>query len=304
MELRQVEHFLAVVRHRSFTRAAQDVHVVQSALSASIRKLETDLGAELFDRTTRRVTLTPAGEALLPLAHRIEGDVESARGEVAAVTGLSRGRVSIGTIQTLTVLDLPARLGEFRTRYPGIRISVREGTIPGLTAAVAAGELDLSYVGGPLPEELTEFGRWHQNLVLLTYPGHRLANRRRIRVADLDGEPFVDFTGSGLQALVDRAFTEAGVRRDQVCEASHVPLLVDLVAAGLGITVVPEQVAERSGLPFARVTQPTLARTIHLTGRSARLTNPAARALLDHLLAPAPARTRPDRAPAPRSSSR
>ncbi|MBN9747578.1 hypothetical protein DMP23_41880 [Amycolatopsis sp. A1MSW2902] len=105
MELRQVEHFLAVVRHGNFTRAAQDVHVVQSALSASIRKLEADLGAELFDRTTRRVTLTPAGEALLPLARQIAADVDSARGEVAAVTGLARGRVSIGTIQTLTVID-------------------------------------------------------------------------------------------------------------------------------------------------------------------------------------------------------
>ncbi|WP_406637844.1 LysR family transcriptional regulator [Amycolatopsis sp. WGS_07] len=285
MELRQVEHFLAVVRHRNFTRAAQDVHVVQSALSASIRKLEADLGAELFDRTTRRVTLTPAGEALLPLAHRIATEVDAARGEVAAVTGLACGRVSIGTIQTLTVIDLPAKLGEFRARYPGIRLRVREGTIPGLTAAVSDGELDLSYVGGPLPEDLAEFASWQQNLVLLTHPGHRLSSRRRVRLAELDGEPFVDFTGSGLQVLVDHAFTEAGARRDQVCEATNVALLVDLVAAGLGVTVVPEQVAARSGLPFAHLTQPPLARTIYLTGRSANLTNPAARALLAHLLA-------------------
>jgi len=285
MELRQVEHFLAVVRHRSFTRAAEDVHVVQSALSASIRKLEADLGADLFDRTTRRVTLTPAGEALLPQAHRIVAEVDSARGEVAAVSGLARGRVSIGTIQTLTVIDLPAKLGEFRARYPGIRLHVREGTIPGLTAAVSAGELDLSYVGGPLPEDLTEFASWRQDLVLLSYPGHRLSARRRVRLPELDGEPFVDFTGSSLQTLVDRAFADAGSRRDPVCEATNVSLLIDLVAAGLGVTVIPEQIAARSGLPYAHLAQPALARTISLTGRTRHLTNPAARALLAHLLA-------------------
>ncbi|GAA3573118.1 LysR substrate-binding domain-containing protein [Amycolatopsis ultiminotia] len=287
MELRQVEHFLAVVRYRGFTRAAQEVHVVQSALSASIRKLEADLGAELFERTTRQVALTPAGEALLPLARRIVADVESARGEVAAVTGLVRGRVSIGTIQTLTVVDLPGRLRAFRGRHPAIRIHVREGTSPVLTSAVLAGDLELSYVVSPdpLPDELTGFARWEQRLVLLTHPGHRLAGRRRIRLAELAGEPFVDFAGSDLQALVERAFIAAGARREPVCEASHVPLLVDLVAAGLGSTIVPEAVAQRSGLPFARLVEPALNRTIHLVGRTAKLTNPAARALLTELLA-------------------
>ncbi|MBB4688677.1 LysR family transcriptional regulator [Amycolatopsis jiangsuensis] len=286
MELRQVEHFLAVVRHRSFTRAAHEVHVVQSALSASIRKLEADLGADLFDRTTRRVTMTSAGEALLAPARRIVADAEAARGEVAAVAGLVRGQVSIGTIQTLTAVDLPALLGQFRGQYPAIRIRVREGTDPVLTAAVLAGELDLSFVvtTDPLPDGLTGFASWDQRLVLLTHPGHRLAARRRVRLAELAGEPFVDFAGSGLQALVDRAFASAGIRREPACEASHVPLLVDLVAAGLGSTVVPESVAQRSGLPFARVVEPALSRTIHLVGRAAELTIPAARALLAHLL--------------------
>ncbi|MFE0022068.1 LysR family transcriptional regulator [Amycolatopsis sp. NPDC059021] len=286
MELRQVEHFLAVVRCGSFTGAAREVHVVQSALSASIRKLEAELGAALFERTTRRVALTEAGTALLPLAHRIVADVVAARGEVAAVAGLTSGRVSIGTIQTLTVVDLPAQLGRFRVRYPGVRIHVRESLVPRLSAAVVHGELDLSFLAGdePLPEGLHEFARWNQNLVLLCHPGHRLARRRRVRITELDDEPFVDFTGSGLQSMIGRKFDEAGIRHNRVCEASHMPLLVDLVAAGLGISVVPEPVAERSGLPFARF-EPGLARAIQLAGRAPELTNPAARALLAHLLA-------------------
>jgi DNA-binding transcriptional LysR family regulator len=287
MELRQVEHFLAVVRCGSFTAAAQEVHVVQSALSASIRKLEAELGTPLFERTTRRVALTEAGRALLPLAHRIVADVVAARGEMAAVTGLTSGRVSIGTIQTLSVVDLPAKLGDFRVRCPGIRIHVRDGTVPDLAAAVASGELDLSFLAGdgPLADELFGFGQWSQQLVLLCHPGHRLERRRRVRLAELDDEPFLDFSGSGIQAMVARRFADAGLRQNRVCEATHMPLLVELVSAGLGVTIVPQPVAEKSGLPFARLEQPSFSRAIHLAGRGPTPTNPAARALLAHLLA-------------------
>ncbi|WP_290057298.1 LysR family transcriptional regulator [Amycolatopsis solani] len=287
MELRQVEHFLAVVRNGSFTGAAQDVHVVQSALSASIRKLEGELGAALFDRTTRRVALTEAGRALLPLAHRIVADVVAARGEVAAVTGLTRGRVSIGTIQTLTVVDLPSKLGEFRVRYPGVRIHVRESTVFDLTAGIANGELDLTFLAAAdgLADDVYSFASWTQDLVLLCHPGHRLAARDRIRLAELAGEPFVDFSGSGIEVMVARRFADAGVRQHRVCEATHMPLLVDLVAAGLGVSIVPRPVAEKSGLPFARIGQPGFSRSIHLAGRGPTPANPAARALLAHLLA-------------------
>ena len=290
MELRQIEHFLAVVDAGSFTAAAQRAHIVQSALSASIRKLEADLGTPLFERTTRRVALTEAGRALLPSAHRIVADVVAARGEVSAVVGLSRGQVSIGTIQTLTVVNLPAKLGEFRLRHPGVRVHVRDGTVPALAAAVENGELDLSFLAGdePLPDQLHAFARWSQDLVLLSYPGHRLARRRRVRLAELDGEPFADFSGSGIQAMTARRFAAAGIRHNRVCEATHMPLLVELVAAGLGVTVVPRPVAEKSGLPFARIERPGFSRAVHLAGRGPDLTNPAARALLDHLLATAP----------------
>lgn len=290
MELRQIEHFLAVVDTGSFTGAAQRAHIVQSALSASIRKLEAELGTRLFERTTRRVALTEAGQALLPSARRIAAEIVAARGEVSAVTGLSRGRVSIGTIQTLTAVDLPAKLGEFRRRYPGVRIHVRDGTVPELATAVENGELDLAFLAGdePLPDELHGFARWHQELVLLSYPGHRLEHRRRVRLVELDDEPFVDFSGSGIQAMTARRFAAAGIGHNRVCEATHMPLLVELVAAGLGVTVVPRPVAEQSGLPFARIERPAFGRAVHLTGRGPDLTNPAARALLDHLLATAP----------------
>lgn len=286
MELRQLEHFLAVVRNGSFTGAAREVHVVQSALSSSVRKLEAELGAQLFERTTRRVLLTEAGRALVPMAHRIAADVIAARGEVSAVAGLSRGHVAIGTIQALTEVDLPGELGTFQRHYPGVRIRVRQGLVPDLMASVDSGELDLAYLAfdGPLPEELVSFAEWRQELVLLCHPEHRLSGRRRVRLAELDGEAFVDFSGSGLQELVARRFADTGIRRDPVCEATNLALLIDLVAAGLGVSIVPAQVAERSGLRHARVEQPGLARSIYLAGRLPEPVNPAARALLQHLV--------------------
>ncbi|PKW17882.1 LysR family transcriptional regulator [Saccharopolyspora spinosa] len=285
MELRQVEHFLAVARTGSFTAAARETHIVQSALSASVRKLEAELGAPLFERTTRRVALTEAGRALLPVARRLAADVVAARGEVSAVVGLSRGRVSIGTIQTLTVVDLPREIGVFQRRHPGIQIHVRDGMVPELAAAIRDGELDLAYLAadGPLPGELTSYAQWSQRLVLVTYPGHRLEHRRRVRLAEIDDEPFVDFSGSVTQSMVRQRFAEAGLRHNPVCEATHVPLLIELVAMGLGVTIVPQSVAERARLPFARIEQVDFNRTIYLAGRVPEPTNPAARALLEHL---------------------
>lgn len=285
MELRQVEHFLAVARCGSFTAAAQQVHIVQSALSASVRRLEDELGAALFERTTRRVVLTEAGRALLPVANRLVDDVAAARGEVAAVSGMEKGRVSIGTIQALSVVDLPRELGLFQSRHPGIRIHVRDGKAPDLLAALDAGELDLAYLAtnGAPPKDLTCYVRWKQRLVLVTYPGHRLARRQRVRLGELADEPFADFAGSSIGTLVRTRFADAGVRHNPVCEATHLPLLLDLVTAGLGVTIVPRSVAERAGLPFARIEQADFERTLYLAGRGSEPSNPAARALLDHL---------------------
>jgi DNA-binding transcriptional LysR family regulator len=213
---------------------------------------------------------------------------------VSAVLGLTRGRVSIGTIQALTVVDLPHELGRFQARHPGVQIHVRDGIAPELADAVTNGELDLAYLAadGPVPDGLTTFARWSQRLVLATYPGHRLAQRRRVKLAEIDDEPFVDFSGSGMQAMIRRRLANAGLRHNPVCEATHLPLLLDLVTAGLGVTIIPQAVAERAGLPFARIEQIDFSRTLYLAGRQPVPLNPPARALLAHLTGrPAAART-------------
>ncbi|MEV3986404.1 LysR family transcriptional regulator [Nonomuraea sp. NPDC049758] len=287
MELRQLRHFVAVTTHGSFTAAARAELIVQSALSTSIRKLERELGADLFERTGRRPVLTPAGHAFLPAARALLADAAAAGEAVSAVAGLATGRVAIGTIQTLTSVDLPAELAAFHRLRPGIQISVRDAPVAGLLDALLARELDLAYLaldGAELPPGLAVFDSWEEELVLMTSPDHRLAGAERALLSELAEEPFVDFkAGTGLETAVRRLAAGCGLHRQITCEVTQIRLLVDLVRAGIGVAIVPRRVAEQEGLPTVRIRQPDPARTVVLAGRAPVPTNPAAGALLAHL---------------------
>ncbi|WP_405402501.1 MULTISPECIES: LysR family transcriptional regulator [unclassified Streptomyces] len=287
MEIRQLRHFMAVITHGSFTAAARAELIVQSALSTSVRNLERELGADLFERTGRRVVLTEAGRALLPSARTVLAGTDAARDAVAAVSGLATGRVRIGTIQTLTCVDLAAELALFHRLWPGVQISLREATTPELVAGVRAGELDLAYLApdaAELPEGIMAFASWQEDLVLITAPGHRLATAGRTLVKDLADEPFVDFrAGTGLETAVRRLAAHCGLERRITCDVTQIRLLVDLVRAGIGVAIVPRRIGEDAGLPCVSIRQPEPGRTVLLVGRAPRPRNPAAEALLGRL---------------------
>ncbi|WP_330451885.1 MULTISPECIES: LysR family transcriptional regulator [unclassified Streptomyces] len=293
MEIRQLRHFMAVVTHGSFTAAARAELIVQSALSTSVRNLERELGAELFDRTGRQVVLTEAGRALLPAARTVLAGTDAARDAVASVSGLATGRVRVGTIQTLTCVDLAAELAAFHGRWPGVQISLREATTPELVAGVRAGELDLAFLApdaAALPEGLTAFATWHEDLVLITAPGHPLATAGRTLIKDLADEPFVDFrAGTGLETAVRRLAAHCGLERRITCDVTQIRLLVDLVRAGIGVAIVPRRIGEDAGLPCVTIRQPEPGRTVLLVGRAPRPRNPAAEALLGQLCGEEPA---------------
>ncbi|WP_055700012.1 LysR family transcriptional regulator [Streptomyces silaceus] len=293
MEIRQLRHFMAVVEEGGFTAAARAELIVQSALSTSVRNLERELGADLFDRTGRRVVLTEAGRALLPQARALLAGAVAAKEAVAAVAGLATGRVSIGTIQTLTCVDLPAELAAFHREFPGVQVSVKDATVGELTEALRAGELDLAYLApdGPgLPDGLSAFATWHEELVLITAPGHPLAAAGRTLVRDLADEAFIDFrAGTGLESAVRRLAAHCRLERRITCDVTQIRLLVDLVRAGIGVAFVPRPIGEEAGLPCVRIRQPEPGRTVVLAGRAPRPRNPAAVALLDHLTGAAPA---------------
>ena len=244
MELRQLAHFVAVAEEHHFTRAAQRLHIVQSGLSASIRALERDLGATLFTRSTRRVELTEAGRALLIEARRVLSAAETAREAVAAVQGLRRGRLRIGIMQSMRGLRLAQVLSDFHTAYPGIEIELTQASSATLAQRVREAELDLAFVALPHPPEglsLTPLVAVPMALACPTQ--HRLTRTGSddgVHLADLDGEEFVDFpTGWGGRMLVDEVFAAARLHRQVRFEVGDAAALLELVAEGLGVAIVP-----------------------------------------------------------------
>lgn len=245
MELRQLEHFVAVAQECHFTRAAKRLHIAQSGLSASIRSLERELGAPLFLRSTRQVQLTPAGQALLGEALRALSASNAAKDAVAAVQGLLRGRLSIGSLQCLHTVHLPTLLAGFLSAHPGLEIRLRQGGSDELIELVRTGRLDIAFVSRPgsgrCPDDVVIQALDSEPLVLACALSHPLAERAsEVKLADLAEEQFVDFPPDwATRDLADRVLTAAGIERRVALEVTDVHSLLDLVACGLGVALVP-----------------------------------------------------------------
>ncbi|WP_098246557.1 LysR family transcriptional regulator [Streptomyces formicae] len=243
MDLQQMRYVVAVAETGGFTRAAERCHVVQSALSHQVARLEKELGARLFERTSRRVRLTAAGEAFLPAARQALEAAERARAEVAAASGQIRGRLTIGAIPTVAAVDLPAVLRDFRARYPHVRISLRAGASERLVEQVRDGALDAAFLGVPPGFRLQgvrDRELAHGRHVAVVAPDHPLADREEVDLGTLADELFVDFAdGSAARAQSDAAFAAAGLRREVAFEVSGVELMARMVRNGLGIALLP-----------------------------------------------------------------
>lgn len=283
MELRQLRYAIAVAEERHFTRAAERMHVAQSALSHQVRQLEAELGARLFERNSRRVELTAAGEDFVLHAREVLAATERLRGAVGDVDP-AFPELRVGTISTLTQLDLAAAIGRFHEAHPGVRTSVRQSMSESITAGVDSGELDIGFIG-----------LWHtrpraglhavtigtEQLMAVVPVDHRWAGRRRVSLLELAAEPAVDFpTGTGARKQSDDAFQLAGLPRTVVAEADSADLVARLALAGLGVGMLPESDAgTRPGLRPLRIADAPI-RTVHVV-TNPRLITPAARAFLD-----------------------
>jgi DNA-binding transcriptional LysR family regulator len=250
MELRHLEHFVAVAEQKHFTRAAEAMSISQSGLSASIRALERELHTSLFVRNTRSVELTEAGRALLGEGRRTLAAAEAAKDAVAAVQGLLRGTLSVGLEQCLGVVDVPALLAKFRSAYPGVEIEVRQGGSTPMLDELASGRLDVAFVataGHPV-DGLDLRPLSTESMVLVCSPEHRLAKAASVSLSELVGESFVDFDSSwGARAIADRAFEVAGIAHPVTIEVNDVHTLLALVSHDLGVALVPERIAAKRG---------------------------------------------------------
>jgi DNA-binding transcriptional LysR family regulator len=291
MQFQQLQYFVAVAETRHFTRAAERVHVAQPSLSQQIKALERELGADLFQRARGNITLTDAGEALLPLARRILADADTARHEVQELAQLRGGRVRLGATPSLCTGLLPDVLRAFHDRYPGIRLLVEEGGSHDLVRLLARGALDLALVVLPLPTPspaLTTVELLREDLVVVSSPDARApGDGRTVRIADLEAERLVMFRhGYDLRELTVAACRAEGFEPDFAVEGGEMDAVLGFVRSGLGVAVVPRMVAARSGrgLRVTPLASPGLHRTIALAHRSDVAPPRAARELQRMLL--------------------
>ncbi len=254
-----MRYVIAVAETNNFTRAAHRCLVVQSALSHQIARLENELGARLFERTSRRVRLTPAGAAFLPVARQCLDAAERAAAEVAAAVGEVRGRLAVGLIPTVAAVDIPTVLKKFHQLHPKARISLGVGASNELVEQVKSGEIEVAFLGIPVtarPRGVTARELARERLVAVVSPDHPLAGETSVDLRRLSSEVFVDLPAKTAgRAQSDLAFTAAGLTREVAFEVTNADYLARLVGAGLGVALLPPAyVAGLAGLVTIEVT--------------------------------------------------
>lgn len=285
MELRQLEYFAAVAADLNFSRAAERIHVVQSALSASVSRLEKELGVELFDRSKRQIALTAAGEIFLQHARDVIHTAQRARTSVEEHRGQLTGTVTLGTLMSWGTLNLPAALEEFRRLHPLVSVRLRQSLTgsAGHLEAIANGQMDLALVSitqPPVPITLLELT--HEPMVFVCESTHALAQRRRVRLADLAGHDFIHFPlGWGIRRRLDAGFATAGVHPTNAYEVADYAIAAELVRHRLATTVLPVSAANR--FPDLRTIplHPELTWTLSLASAAPESASGATKALVD-----------------------
>lgn len=291
MNLSQIRCFEAVARHLHFTNAAQELVLPQPAVSLQIRRLEEEIGVQLFERTTRAVRLTDAGTMLLPSAQRILGELETAQARLRDSRELKVGRVSVGSQQSLNASGvLPRVLIEFQDLHPGIEVALHEETTEATVAMLADGRMDLALAH---LEDQFDFSTldqrplFYEPVGIIAAPGHRLSARTdRIDVAELAGEPFIAFNETaGLRHMLTRLCAEAGFEPKIACQSGALGSVRALVSVGLGIALMPLPSVHEPGPPVRILsTHLDLCRTITLIRQHDRYHSLAARTLSDLLI--------------------
>ncbi|UFJ62758.1 LysR family transcriptional regulator [Brevibacillus sedimenti] len=263
MDIRQLQYFAEVVKQRSFTRAAEVLHVSQPSISKVIKSLEAELGVTLLERSDRKMKLTDAGELVYEHATKMLQLMESLYASVAEMRNLQRGRVKIGMMPTVGSLLLPQVIARFKQEYPGIDLEMREYSAKRLEVQVEQGHIDVgltvlpvntqSFVAVPLAAE---------DLVAIVHREHWLSARESVSLAELKDESFILFTEEyALHDVVRQACRRSGFEPQVAYMSSLWDFVEEMVATRLGISLVPRSVARRlnnSLLKMVRISSPPI----------------------------------------------
>nr|WP_240434329.1 LysR family transcriptional regulator [Streptomyces sp. YIM 130001] len=260
----RLAYFAAVARTEHVTRAAHEMNVPQSTLSRALVRLEQDLGVDLFARHGRTVSLTPAGRTFQASVERALAEVERAAEEVRADADPAAGKVAFGFLHTMGSETVPALIRAFRADHPRVRFTLVQNYGEWMIERLRSGALDLCLTS-PVPDapDLVARRLDEQRLRLVVPADHRLAGRRRIRLAEAADETFVTLEpGYGLRRITDDLCAQAGFRPRIAFEGEETETLRGLVAADLGVALLPPPAFARPGVVELAVTAPRAVREI------------------------------------------
>jgi DNA-binding transcriptional LysR family regulator len=291
MELRHLRTVVAVATHGSFTKAAEELHLAQSAVSQQIGRLEAELGMEIFRRSSRRVEVTAEGQVILDHAHRVLAEVDDLHAQLADRTGLLRGKLAIGGMYPFGRYDLYGVLADFRASYPDVEIHMVEDTQDAVLAKLRTDELDCAFTSVDTDDLGDEFAAtliWEEEFVVAFGPDHPLAAERYVTLERLADEPLVAYRdNSALRRRLEGAFEKRALEPVNAFVCTEMGAVRELASRGLGAAMLPRSIAEQPGPPIALVpfgpeplTWPTA-----LVWRATRRQPPAAKAFLQLAIA-------------------
>jgi DNA-binding transcriptional LysR family regulator len=261
MELHQLEYVRTVARHQNFTRAAEEINVSQSSLSQQINKLENELGVRLFDRTTRKVKLTPAGVDFVRHANNIFQEIEDAKRTIQEYLSIERGYITLGAFPVIGHFQLTTLIADFQKTFPGVKLSFHEAECEELSVMLAASKIDLAFLSEIAAPAVEFYNLMMDEIVLVVNSFHPLAVQQSVTLTELRDESFIVASPSAgiYQNFLD-ACNENGFNPKIVYHCSQIETNVGLVQENIGVGVLSSQVAKhyRDKISILRIVPPVI----------------------------------------------
>jgi DNA-binding transcriptional LysR family regulator len=254
MELRHLRTITAIARHRSLTKAGEELFLTQSAVSQQIRRLEEELGVKVFRRTSRSVELTAEGRVILGYAHRVLAEVDGMQAELEEISGLLAGDLRIGGVYPTGPYDLFGLMADFHAAHPGVAIHMVEATQDDVLAALRTDELDCAFAAvdpDTLGDEFAATLLWEEEIVVALPAGHELCRRERITLEELAAEDLIAYReNSALRRRLERTMDELGLEPRNAFVCTEMGAVRALASKGLGVAVMPRSIGDQPGPPI------------------------------------------------------
>lgn len=283
MELHQIRYFLAVCGTLNFTRAAEQCHVSQPALTKAIKKLEEELEGKLFHREGKQVLITELGHLLHPQLETVIDRTENVREAANNFRLLNKAPLTVGILSTVGIRRLTAFIAGFQVDHPGVEFDIHEGDLSSLKSRLRAGELDLAILSAPdeMDAEFRKKEIYREGYVVIFPPGHRFEQMNEIKLVDVSGEAYVDRLACEMREMVVATCQETGVELYATFRSEREDWVQAMVAARLGFAFMPEYSVAQEGVLSRPLIEPVVTRIVEIVSMPGRRHSPASAAFIE-----------------------